>query len=292
MSERPSRCSSCKGRSGEKRWCVTVPERRGRGAARARTWPPVVHGQFRRKRSRQTPVGAALGRLRHLHVPGRRPHLPGRGPAAGHCQPAGHRPAWGPERQALPTMTPAQVVPFTSLRKSPLRGVCQKPGSGVIASEEGDILNGGEGKRPPQNHALSGVSCSSYKRRNGDSRRRTGSQSHVLSPGPQLPCLSASGWGLCNTPVGRPRPRPVSSDLGGTARQLYFLKLPERGRRQVRAPTPSRPGLPREGARCVRGATPRPRCHADGSSAEGCRLAARLPKPLTKWLCFLSPVSG
>lgn len=150
VSERPSRCSSCKGRSGEKRWCVTVPERRGRGAARAWTWPPVAHGQFRRKRSRQTPVGAALGRLRHLHVPGRRPHLPGRGPAAGHCQPAGHRPAWGPERQALPTMTPARVVPFTSLRKSPLRGVCQKPGSGVIASEEGDILNGGEGKRPPQ----------------------------------------------------------------------------------------------------------------------------------------------
>lgn len=146
MSERPSRCSSCKGRSGEKRWCVTVPERRGRGAARAWTWPPVVHGQFRRKRSRQTPVGATLG---HLHMPDRRPHLPGRGPAAGHCQPAGHRPAWGPERQALPTMTPARVIPFTSLRKSPLSGVCQKPGSGVIASEEGDILNGGEGKCPP-----------------------------------------------------------------------------------------------------------------------------------------------
>lgn len=70
VSERPSRCSSCKGRSGEKRWCVTVPERRGRGAARAWTWPPVVHGQFQRKRSRQTPVGAASGRLRHLHVPG------------------------------------------------------------------------------------------------------------------------------------------------------------------------------------------------------------------------------
>lgn len=125
------------------------PRAAGRGAARAWTWPPVAHGQFRRKRSRQTPVGAALGRLRHLHVPGRRPHLPGRGPAAGHCQPAGHRPAWGPGRQALPTMTPTRVVPFTSLRKSPLRGVCQKPGSEVIASEEGDILNGGEGKCPP-----------------------------------------------------------------------------------------------------------------------------------------------
>lgn len=268
------------------------PERRGRaprGRGRGLRWCTGNSDGSAADRHLWEPLWADFGTC---SCPDRRPHLPERGPAAGHCQPAGHRPAWGPERQALPTMTPARVIPFTSLRKSPLSGVCQKPGSGVIASEEGDILNGGEGKRPPQNHALSGVSCSSYKRRNGDSRRRTGSQSHVLSPGPQLPCLSASGWGLCNTPVGRPRPRPVSSDLGGTARQLYFLKLPERGWRRVRAPTPSRPGLPREGARCVRGATPRPRCHADGSSAEGCRLAARLPKPLTKWLCFLSPVSG
>lgn len=149
VSERPSRCSSCKGCSGEKRWCVTVPELRGagpRGRGRGLRWRTGNSDGSAADRRLWEPLRADFGTCT---CPDRRPHLPGRGPAAGHCQPAGHRPAWGPERQALPTMTPARVIPFTSLRKSPLRGVCQKPGSGVIASEEGDILNGGEGKRPP-----------------------------------------------------------------------------------------------------------------------------------------------